>query len=216
MTFKDPLMPDVPMVDGLRCEDHATYIVALESVGIQFQIQGFLDFWKAKGFSPLDRGYETQRFPAKHTALVRGPCKDKGAREQIVGVSTSFDPQSPINRSLRLWGSHRYDPETREIVPGRLQHLAYDVDPRKSMEEVCAELEARGTQFMTPILRYENQTGATLEQRFVACKVPYGPFAEIIRRGLGRHGEPFQGFNEEQIDVLYEHYDAYSGRLLEQ
>jgi len=43
--------------------------------------------------------------------------------------------------------------------------------------------------------------------------VPYGPFVEVIKRGQGTGGEPFQGFDAAQIDTLYAHYDEYSARI---
>ncbi len=66
---------------------------------------------------------------------------------------------------------------------------------------------------MTPVLKYEDKTGATLEQLFVAPESPFGSFAEIIRRGLGKDGEPFQGFNTEQIDTLYRFYNHHGETL---
>ena len=72
---------------------------------------------------------------------------------------------------------------------------------------------------MTPVLEFDDANGATLRQMFVACVVPYGPFIEIVQRSPGKNGEPFgfsaeqPGFNAEQIDTLYEHYDAYSKKL---
>ena len=70
---------------------------------------------------------------------------------------------------------------------------------------------------MTPVLTFDDTTGsgAYLQQMFVACTVPYGPFVEVIKRGTGRKREPFQGFNADQIDALYTHYDAYSRALCE-
>jgi hypothetical protein len=169
---------------------------------------------RASGFFPLPKPYVTCRFPATHIAFVTDPTKDKGACEQMFGFSTSDDVDSPILKSIGLWGGTTYDSETQSFLPFKLQHLAYDIDPKRSIDEVRAEMEAQGTQFMTPILRYQEPNGATLEQMFVACRVPYGPFVEIIRRGAGRDGAPFQGFHPDQIDNLYEHYDRYSKSLL--
>ncbi len=201
MTFTDPLMPEIPKIDGLTREDHVTYI-ASAVIGAS----NFVEYWEEQGFYPR-KPIVTTRFPAQHIVFTN-------SARNIVGLSISNDPNSPINKSLGLWGVMRYEPSIQGFTPGKLQHIAYEVNPRRSIDEVRAELESKGTQFMTPILRYQDPNGAMLEQMFVACKVPYGPFVEVIRRGLGKNLERFQGFHSDQIDNLYEHYDRYSRELL--
>ncbi|MGV0816101.1 hypothetical protein ABQF34_29470 [Mycolicibacterium boenickei] len=199
----DELMPRIPMVPGLRCQDHVTFVATDEAA--------FSEYWGSRGLraqSPIN----TERYPARHIAFSENPDQTLVC-EEMVGLSVSSDPASPINRLADLYGGCHID-ERGEVAVGRVQHVAFAVDGGHEIADVRAALVRQGVRFMTPIMTFTDpDTGAHLQQMFVACKVPYGPFVEIIKRGLGRGGEPFQGFNADQIDTLYEYYDAYSGAL---
>lgn len=199
----DHLLPDVPVIEGLECQDHATFVAAAD------QEQAFRAYWAERGMGAMDPLVPT-RYPARHIAFAADPdhvvaCQD------MIGLSVSDDPRSPINHALRLHGGWRVD-ERGEFAVGRLQHVALAVRPGFAIEDVRGQLEALGVRFMTPVLTFAdgNGSGAFLQQTFVACQVPYGPFVEIVKRGEGPNGEVFQGFNADQIDELYRHYDAYS------
>jgi len=200
----DPMMPAVPLVPGLRCQDHATFVAAAADE------RAFREYWAARGLYAM-APIVPERFPARHIAFSATPemtvlCQD------MVGLSVSDDPASPVNRLVALYGGYRVD-AGGEVAVGRIQHFAFAVDGEYDMADIRAALTLRGVRFMTPILTFEDSDGAYLQQMFVACKVPFGPFVEIIKRGVGRGGEPFHGFNAEQIDTLYQHYDAYSRML---
>jgi hypothetical protein len=203
--FPDPLLPKVPFVPGLRCQDHVTFVAAAVDEG------AFRAYWIARGLRAM-QPIVAQRYPARHIAMSETPEATEVC-ENMIGLSVSDDPRSPVNRLVEIYGGHRID-ERGRVAVGRVQHIAFAVENDCEMAEVRATLESQSVRFMTPILTFhDSDTGAYLEQMFVACLVPYGPFVEIIKRGTGRNGEPFQGFNADQIDTLYEHYDAYSRKL---
>jgi hypothetical protein len=137
----------------------------------------------------------------------------------MIGLSMNMFGESPISHFLRL-----YESDTRaddgKIIPGALQHIAYGVSPKRTLEDVRAELETKGVRFMTPILTHNEAGGGQMRQMFVACKAPWGPFVEIIQRtedlptsSRGESGEAVQNFFPDQIDELYRHYDEYSRQL---
>ena len=78
---------------------------------------------------------------------------------------------------------------TRELKVGNgsLQHVAYSVEPDVDMDMVFNELKQTGMQLMTSVLTYREGTGARRPD-----------------------GEPFGGFDPENIDDLYQAYDDYS------
>jgi hypothetical protein len=191
-------------VKGLVCEDHRTYVAS------QRHESEFVEYWRQRGLHAMIP-IVTTTYPARHIALLEHP-ESPALCEKMIGLSVSEDPESPINKSVELYGGSRRI--NGIIVPGRLQHTALAVDSKIDINKVRKEIQQLGLQFMTPILSYEEQTGAFLKQMFIACKRPYGQFVEVIQRGIGRSGEPFRGFHSSQIDALYEHYNEYSKRLL--
>jgi hypothetical protein len=179
-------------IEGLICTDHVTYCVGEQ------RRNDFMKYWCDRGLSPMSP-IVTTRYPAEHIALVGDPQSHRGC-EKMIGMSISSDSQSPINCITGRVGVHG----------GIFQHRAYLVDGSCSIETIREKMEQTGTKFMTPIFTYEDTNGATLKQIFTACKIPYGPFVEIIERKLGTDGQPFNGFADVQIDNLYESYDDYS------
>ncbi len=203
--FRDPLLPEIPATEGLVCEDHITFVAHPR------QAMEFDKIWRKNGYEALPP-YKTKLFPATHTAYIVRGALPSGC-ERVVGLSTSDNKKSPITRCLDLYGNSRIDGHS-ELQPGRLQHIAYRVDLARDMTDVRRELESKGVEFMTRILEYRDNNGAFLKQMFAACIVPFGPFVEIVQRGLGTDGKSFEGFNEFQIDQLYEQYNAYSHSML--
>ncbi len=201
----DPLLPDIPDLLGLSREDHLTFVAPAEHE------REFVRYWTDRAFVEAPP-YTPTRYPARHIALVLKHEVGHNAKRTI-GLSVSDDPRSPINRCIQLYGGFRID-DTGVLVPGRLQHLALAVTEGQSIELIRASLESQGVRFMTPVLCYADSWGAFLKQMFVACRVPYGPFVEIVHRGTNRNGAAFQGFSSEQIDTLYEYYDRYSKSLV--
>ncbi len=200
----DPLLPDLPEVDGIGLADHVTFVTS------PAYEEDFLAARMREGFATRTQ-YTTRRFPARHIALAAAATADTAAEVPApsLGLSVSDDLGSPINKCVHLYGGHRLSADA-ELLPGRVQHFALCVDPERLIEVVRTKLESHGVKFMTPILCNTDPSGAFLKQMFVACKVPFGPFVEIIQRGRGRNGEIFRGFNIAQIDDLYEHYDRFS------
>ncbi len=187
-------LPKIPVLRVMHCEDHATFVVSPE------HRDEFLVKHARRGLVPMP-AIVTKRFIGEHIALVEKPGGTQTC-ERMVGVSSSTDPNSPVNKLCRL--------ARHGGVRGVLQHIAYAVDVEADFCIVRRDLESRGVNFMTPILTYTDPNGASIRQMFVACKVPFGPFIEIIQRTRGPNGVPFQGFNADQIDGLYYHYNEYS------
>lgn len=200
-------LPSIPKVEGLEKKDHITFIASHENE------EAFFDYCWAMGLYPL-YPIITEKYPAKHIGYVRKDVEG----EPLIGFSTSKDENSPIQKSLSLYGTTQLI-KGGDIIPGKLQHIAYEVDQSRSMEDVCKELEDKGVKFMTPILRNQLSKTQLLEQRFVACNRPYGEFIEIIKRSEGSYKffdgrRDIQVFASEQIDELYRYYDNYSKNLL--
>lgn len=191
-------LPKIPVLRTMHCEDHATFVAPYE------HRDAFIMKWAQRGLTAMP-AIVTKEFPAENIAMVERPG-DTRTCERMIGLSVSTDPDSPINKLCELAGTDR-------SARGVLQHIAYSVEPAADFQEVRRHLEEEGVRFMTPILGYEDPNGAALRQMFVACRVPFGPFVEIIQRVPDRHGVPFQGFNGDQIDALYHHYDNYSRQL---
>lgn len=190
-------LPRIPVLRTMSCEDHQTFVLPYN------QKEFFIDKYAKQGLTALP-AIVTEEFPAEHIALVEKPGATRTC-ERMVGLSVSLDPNSPINKLCGL-GKNRG-------TKGILQHIAYAVDPNTDFKKVRGELEERGVTFMTPVLEYKDPNGAALRQMFVACKVPFGPFIEIIQRTPDEHGIPFQGFHMSQIDTLYRFYNDYSLKL---
>lgn len=182
--------------------DHATFVSTPENEA------KFVSYWEGLGYRKQNR-YSTTRFPARHIALVQD---SGGENASMIGLSVSDDYDSPINKTIRLYGGYRVC--EGDIMPGRLQHIAISIESGASIESVRGALQAAGVQFMTPILSARESSGQLLEQMFVSCNVPYGPFIEFIHRGETEVGASQRDFHAAQIDKLYEHYDAYSRRLM--
>lgn len=197
--MKNLQLPAIPNCGGLlHYEDHVTFVVPYH------QKQEFID--RAGTELIALPAIITTKFPAEHIALVEKPTATSVSR-RMVGLSVSLDPDSPINKLYEL-GKEKGKLAVR-------QHAAYSVDPAIDFAQIRRSLELRGVNFMTPVLEYSDPGGAMLRQMFVACKVPYGPFIEIIQRTPDpKTGLPFEGFNADQIDRLYHFYDAYSLELL--
>jgi hypothetical protein len=69
-----------------------------------------------------------------------------------------------------------------------------------------------GLRFMTPLLSYKDDSGASLYQWFTR---PVGSFfIEFIQRNPSKKGEPYDGFNPDTIDDLYEAIDGHMSDIL--
>lgn len=202
-------LPKIPKVEGLERTDHITFIALPEDE------KEFYDYCTSKGLSPAEP-IVTSEYPAKHIAFIKnnGPCSD----EPMIGLSIPGNKDSPIYKSLQLYGT-RHLIKNGKMMPGRVQHMAYEVGKERTMDDVCDELIGKGVKFMSDILRHQLSPTQLLEQVFVACDKPYGEFIEIIKRTSGRYsvdseGKKIQGFASRQIDRLYGHYDRYSADLI--
>lgn len=190
-------LPRIPRLRVMHCEDHATFVIPPQNR------DAFIAKFVAQDLVAMP-AIITKEFVGEHVALVERPGATQTC-ERMVGVSSSTDPDSPTNKLCRIarHGGTR----------GVLQHIAYGVDASADFDRVRHELQVQGVKFMTPILEYVDQNGASLRQMFVACKVPFGPFIEIIQRTTGSTAVPFQGFNGDQIDKLYHYYNEHSLQL---
>lgn len=185
-------------IEGLECTDHITYCIEYD------RKDEFMSYWAENNGLAPSQAIRTTLYPAEHIALVPNPDDHRGC-DQMIGLSISKDPKSPINKLLQH--GHRH------ASGGVFQHRAYLVKEGYSIENIKDNLEKIGMGFMTPILSYTDDQNATLKQIFTECKNPYGPFIEIIERRLGLDGKPFRNFNASQIDNLYDHYDTLSKNL---
>lgn len=174
---------------SVRHIDHLTYVSAWENE------KQFIATWAKLGFTEHVRVL-THRHPASHIALVSG-VSDEYPWATMTGLSVSDDPKSAINEFVRRYGQG-------------VQHVAYNIDPRQDMDEVQQNMKETGWNFMTPVLSYEDKNGARLRQFFAAPTIPYGPFVEFVQRLVGADGKAFDGFDETNIEGLYDHYEEYS------
>jgi 4-hydroxyphenylpyruvate dioxygenase-like putative hemolysin len=177
---------------SVRHIDHVTYVAAAENE------EKFIATWAKLGFSEHVRVF-TLKHPAAHIALVSG-MSEEYPWATMTGLSVSQDKNSAINEFVKRYG------------PG-VQHVAYNIDPEFSMEQVHAEMQETGWKFMTPVLTYQDGNGARLRQFFAAPTIPFGPFVEFVQRLTGQDGKAFDGFDQQNIDDLYDHYLDYSRRL---
>lgn len=134
----------------------------------------------------------TIKYPAIHIALTSAV----NSWEIMTGLSVSEDSKSPINEFIKRYGEG-------------VQHIAYSVDPNVDMEEFCNNLP-NTWDFMTPVLSYSDNNGAKLKQIFTKPSKPFGTFKELVQRLPNENGQPFNGFDIENIDELYRFYDDYS------
>ncbi|MDP8206338.1 MAG: hypothetical protein P9L92_06715 [Candidatus Electryonea clarkiae] len=176
----------------VRHIDHATYVTALEKE------KDFIDTWAKLGFVEHWRG-DCVRYPATHIALVSG-VSDEYPWATMTGLSISDDPGSPVNEFVRRYG------------PG-LQHVAYNIGPNSDMDDVYEKMKENNWDFMTPVLTYHDGNEGRLRQMFIAPTIPFGPFTEFIQRLPGKDGKPYSGFDQMNIDDLYEEYENYSKSL---
>lgn len=204
-----PLTPQVPILTGMALDDHVAHVVT------PGELEQFARFWTERGYAQLP-ALETTRYPAQHIGFTN----PDEPNQPMVALSVSSDDASPINRFIKLYGSHRLT-ETGEIAMGSVQHIAYRIDPSvTTIEAVVSELSANGIRFMTPILSHIPNPTSELKQVFVACSVPWGPFVELVQRTAlpvtltEPNGIAKQGFASDQIDILYDHYHHYSLALI--
>ena len=168
--------------------DHATFVCR------PTELEAFTSFWGERGFR-LQGEWQTRRHPARHIAYVRGATPGY-PWEEMIGVSVSDEPDSPINRFLSD------EPSGPGGVRLELQHVAMNVAESADIDELRGELEAHGLSFMTPVLRYDDDNGAGLRQLFTSTDGRF--FVEFVQRITGRSGEPFGGFDPGIIDDLYD------------
>jgi 4-hydroxyphenylpyruvate dioxygenase-like putative hemolysin len=178
---------------SVRHIDHITYVAARPDA------KKFIATWAKLGFSEHVRVF-TLRHPAIHIALVSG-VSDEYPWATMTGLSVSEDGKSAINEFVRRYGSG-------------VQHVAYNIDPHYEMEQVYGEMKETGWSFMTPVLTYKDGNGARLRQFFAAPTIPFGPFVEFVQRLEGQDGRAFDGFDQQNIDGLYDHYVDFSRHLL--
>lgn len=201
-------------IQGVRCEDHLTFVVHPDDEA------QFIGFWQeTEGFKQRGESWQTTVHTlARHIALTQ-ELGGAGCASMI-GLSVPTAPdyhQDPLVRALRLYGHDTLTDLSGvcSLIPGKPQHVAYRVNEQMEFEKVCGAVEAQGFEFFTPVLEYRDANGGTLRQRFFGCTVPYGPFAELVQRVPGDADKPFEAFNAEQIDELYRYYDEHCGRLLD-
>ncbi|MBZ0266355.1 hypothetical protein K8I28_16990 [bacterium] len=193
MDFPSGSMPDASKIEApIRHVDHITYVAAAD------QERNFIETWEKLGFKESWRG-GCERYPATHIALIAG-MSDEFPWATMTGLSVSDDPESPINEFVRRYG------------PG-VQHVAYNLGPESDMDEVYENMREMGWDLMTPVLTYHDKNGGKLRQMFIAPTIPFGPFVEFIQRLPGKDGKPYDGFDQMNIDDLYEHYDEISKQL---
>ena len=177
------------LTTAIRHIDHITYVTSADNE------QAFLTSWQLLAFREHVRVH-TRRFPAAHIALTSG-AQSGQPWAIMTGLSVSRDERSPVNEFVRRYGEGQ-------------QHVAYNVGVEVDMDALHRTMAAQGTTFMTPVLTYAEGSGARLRQMFTAPTRPYGTFVELIQRLPGPDGEPFGGFDTDNIDDLYQAYADYS------
>jgi hypothetical protein len=177
-------------IPGISKIDHCTFVTRFEHTEM------FLDYWASQGFTPHGE-WNTTRYPARHIALVRG--RPAGFPwEEMVGLTVSDHPDSPIHRTMPPL------PEPFDQTH-QLQHIAINVTHSADMHVIKTALEKQGIRFMTPVLSYDDGSGAGLRQMFTATDGNF--FVEFAQRIPNPAGEPFSGFNVDIIDDLYKALD---------
>lgn len=186
------LLDALASMEEIDKTDHLTFITPWEHT------EAFLKHWKAEGFE-FHGEWNTKRYPARHLALIRG-AKPGHPWADMVGLSVSKEPNSPIERSLAA-----YEPAEFSITH-TLQHVALHVRSDADMHQVRAQLAEAGVPWMTEVLSYQDPNGAELHQLFTAPN-PRGFFVEFAQRKPNADGEPYGGFDPDIIDDLYEALD---------
>jgi len=172
--------------------DHLTFICPPEDR------EKFMSYWLDRGFS-LHGIWKTERYPADHIALVHGQTPDYPWSD-MVGLTVGSSHANSENRPLSL-----------SVHPGagnQLQHIAFNVNVNANFDALYQEMSNKwGLRFMTPVLSYHDDNGASLHQCFTR---PVGSFfIEFIQRLPNRMGEPYGGFDPDIIDDLYEALDEH-------
>ena len=114
----------------------------------------------------------------------------------MVGLSVPRQPSTnaPIAETLSLGSRIGIPRQTTH----QLQHIAFNVKAGASMEAVKAGLERAGLLFMTDVLTYHDDKGASIRQLF-------------IQRVPNVDGQPYGGFDPDIIDDLYRALDKQIG-----
>jgi hypothetical protein len=134
-------------IPGISKLDHCTFVTPFEHT------EQFLTHWASQGFA-FHGEWRTIRYPARHIALVRG--RPSGFPwEEMVGLTVSDDPGCPIHRTMPPLRDHF-------ALTHQLQHIAINIAPDADMHAVRSALEAMGVRFMTPVLSYDDGSGAGL------------------------------------------------------
>lgn len=192
--FPATVAENANVLDCIPHLDHITYVTKFENERV------FVERWKLLGFDEHVR-FHTSRFPATHIALVRNNTKTfNSSLTTMTWLSVSSDPQSPLNEFVRRYGEG-------------MQHTAYSIDPKVSMEELQQQMKQLSWNFMTPVLSYKNASGTILRQMFTAPIIPYGPFIEFVQRLDTPDENAFDSFDTTTIDDLYQYYVNYSHSL---
>lgn len=189
-----PLYDDVleipNLTDWIDHVDHLTFVTA------PHHLDAFAHHWQTLGYE-LRGEWPTRRYPARHIAFTRG-AHDLHPWQEMVGLSVSDSPTSPVNRALASLDRHGRPTHC-------LQHVALHVQVDLPMVEARRWLAGRGLQMLTDVLTYHDPSGAQLHQFFT--RTEGGFFVEFIQRGLDRAGHPFGAFSEASIDDLYQALD---------
>ena len=192
--FPATVAENASVLDCIPHLDHITYVTKFENERV------FINRWKLLGFHEHVR-FNTSCFSATHIALVRNNTKTfNSSLTTMTWLSVSSDPQSPLNEFVRRYGEG-------------MQHTAYSIDPKVSMEELQQQMKQLGWNFMTPVLTYKNASGTILKQMFTAPIIPYGPFIEFVQRLTKPDENAFDSFDTTSIDDLYQYYVDYSCSL---
>ncbi|MBD2813640.1 VOC family protein [Xenorhabdus sp. Flor] len=120
------------------------------------------------GFTFVERRVTQGITTAMESAVLQG-------NGYTIVLLQGTEPQSQVTQYVEQYG------------PG-VQHVAFEVD---NLEEVVAELEKKGIEFSTNIIR-----GSNLKQIFTKRDSESGMMLEFIER----HGE---GFEEDNINSLF-------------
>lgn len=186
------LIDQLSGMDEIDKIDHLTFITPWQHT------DRFLEHWKSKGFK-FHGEWNTRRYPARHLALIRGG-REGHPWEDMVGLSVSDQPASPIDRSL---ANVQLD---ERAVTHTLQHVALHVDKDADMHAVHQQLSESSVPWMTDVLTYHDPNGAELNQMFTQ-PTAQGFFVEFAQRKPSADGQPYGGFDPDIIDDLYQALD---------
>lgn len=186
------LIDQLAEMDEIDKIDHLTFITPWQHT------ERFLSYWQSKGFE-FHGEWNTRRYPARHLALIRGG-REGHPWEDMVGLSVSDQPRSPIDRSLA-----NVSMDDR-AVPHTLQHVALHVNRDADMQAVHQKLSVSNVSWMTDVLTYHDPNGAELNQMFTQPN-GQGFFVEFAQRKPSAEGKPYAGFDPDIIDDLYQALD---------